>query len=153
MIKQHLCKQCGRSFMGGPRAFYCHACRAERQAQSSRDCKIRIKQGITRKLGGMDVCERCGKDYIINAAIQRFCPDCKHPHNLEHDRVGGLKYYGENKNTINPVRNVLRHVGNKICRWCNKEFSPKGTSSIYCSDNCRRSGINKAWLDRYYSKK
>lgn len=73
MLQQRVCKQCGTSFPGGPHADYCPSCRDVRRKAQKREHK---RKGAGRLLGGVDICERCGNEYIVNAGLQRFCPQC-----------------------------------------------------------------------------
>lgn len=72
-LKDRTCRTCGTTFKGGPRAWYCPTCRAERERVSRRK---RNQHPPRRKLGSIDQCENCGKDYIVNSGLQRYCPEC-----------------------------------------------------------------------------
>ena len=85
-LRMRVCRQCGIEFMGGPRAWYCPTCRIERQREQGRTCKQRQRKGQTRRLGSIDKCEICGKDYIVNSARQRYCPECAPDRIREVDR-------------------------------------------------------------------
>lgn len=147
MIQNRVCKDCGRSFQGGPRAYYCPSCRITRTEETNKQYK---RTGPQRPLGSLDKCERCGKDYIVASGLQRFCPECRPIHSAEHDRQTGLEFYHENKDRINPPRNVKRQAGIVKCIWCGKEFMPHNRSKA-CSPECRRELKNKWW--REYDKK
>lgn len=133
MIQDRICRTCGRSFKGGPRAFYCPDCRLERKREVDRKFK---QQGAKRPLGSKDICERCGKPYTVTSGLQRYCPNCQRPHALEHDRQTGIKYYHDNSDHINPSRNAKRHIGLKRCVICGKEFDAHRTRRNTCSDAC-----------------
>lgn len=68
------CKECGRIFIGGPRAWYCPDCREIRRIERERKYRI---YGNNRKLGDIDYCQNCGKEYIICSGLQKYCPACK----------------------------------------------------------------------------
>jgi hypothetical protein len=106
-----------------------------------------------RNIGSTDICERCGKDYIVAGGLQRFCPDCASAHAAEYDRVTSIEYYHANKERINPIRNERRRIGYIKCRVCNKLFDPKGTRRKECSQKCRRKYVNRRWMHNYYRKK
>lgn len=72
-LRPRTCRQCGRTFPGGPRAWYCPACRAERKRDRERAHR---RSGAQRKLGSTDLCESCGKPYIVSGGLQRYCPQC-----------------------------------------------------------------------------
>ncbi|MDF2648245.1 MAG: hypothetical protein K0Q73_4050 [Paenibacillus sp.] len=134
MIQQRVCKtsSCGRAFSGGPRAYYCPECRAERQRKQSSEYKCRKRVGTIRRHGSLDICERCGNQYTVNSGAQRFCPDCQPIHNKEYDRETALPFYHEHKDRINPVRNERRRIGLRQCASCSAEFDPEGTVRVTC---------------------
>lgn len=84
-LRPRTCKECGVTFEGGPRAWYCPRCRAERQAQQNREYKQRKQMGNTRKIGQKYPCEICGKMYILSSGLQRFCKECAEKHLKEVD--------------------------------------------------------------------
>jgi len=103
-------------------------------------------------LGSTDRCAHCGREYTVNAGIQRYCPDCGPLLIAEHDRVAGLRYYCDNKAVINPVRNERRRIGLVTCKECSKEFDPGGTRRLYCTSECKRKAKNRMWMERYYKR-
>lgn len=72
-IRPRVCRMCGQTFPGGPRAWYCPECRADRKKELARK---RRETGTLRPLKSTDICARCGKEYIVNSGRQRYCPDC-----------------------------------------------------------------------------
>lgn len=132
-IYDRICRTCGVNFKGGPRAFYCPSCRAERKRIQK---KIYNANGYSRKLGDTDYCGHCGKAYIIKSGLQRFCPECSKLHVKTVDRKRALVYYHANSATINPKRYARRRVPKRICIICGNEFQPKG-KQITCSEQCR----------------
>lgn len=139
MLQQRTCRTCSRSFEGGPRAYYCPECRAERKQATWRDFKRRKKSGDVRPLGSTDKCERCGKEYVVESGNQRFCPDCQPIHAAEYDRTTSLAFYHANKDRINPVRNERRRIDPvRTCAICEAEFLHKGTVRRTCSKECER---------------
>ncbi|MCU6709375.1 hypothetical protein M6D81_11715 [Paenibacillus sp. J5C_2022] len=102
------CRTCSVTFTGGPRAYYCPACREERKRQTTNEYKRRKQQGGVRPLGSTDKCEMCGGEYIVEGGLQRFCPKCRPVHNKEYDRATSLAYYRENRDWVNPRRYKLR---------------------------------------------
>lgn len=151
MIQDRVCRECGRSFEGGPRSYYCPYCRAERKKKASRECKARERAGITRKIGSIDRCERCGKEYQIKGSLQRFCADCKPIHTLEYDRQTSLLFYYENKDRINPPRKIKRRKRGNTCAWCGKVFDPINGNTT-CSNECKKLLSNKRTRE-YYKRK
>jgi len=144
MLQNRICKVCDIEFIGGPRAYYCESCREVRRKSSAKEYKTRKKIGMVRQIGSIDICIRCGKEYSVASGQQIFCPHCQKEHNLEHDRITGLKYYHSNKENINPIRNIRRQNGSIKCDWCGKEFISH-TKSKTCSKECQRKLKNHNW--------
>lgn len=143
-----ICRECDRSFKGGPRAYFCPDCRVERKRELWRRYVRNKRAGNVRTLGSTDKCERCGKDYTVKGGLQRFCPECQPIHAAEHDRRTSIEFYHENKERINPPRNERRRVGVRNCDWCGKEYR-RTNRSLTCSDECRRLLRNKKWNEKY----
>lgn len=112
-MQDRVCRTCQKTFKGGPRAYYCPSCRAERERESMRRYKRNKRAGNIRPLGSKDECERCGGEYTVQGGNQRFCSTCQPIHNVEHDRTTSLAFYHENKERINPPRNERRKRGRK----------------------------------------
>lgn len=148
MIQDRTCRECICSFQGGPRAYYCHTCRLERQRQQSAKGKAKERAGLTRKIGSSDICEQCKKDYEVKGGLQRFCESCQPIHSLEYDRETSLPVYYARKDELNPARNERRRLGFRNCDWCGKEHPVGVGSPTTCSDECKRLLKNKKWNDR-----
>lgn len=152
MIQTRICRTCGRSFQGGPRAYYCPECRVERQRASWRDYKRRKKTGDIRPLGSIDKCERCGKDYTVEGPNQRFCPECQPIHAAEYDRVTALAFYHANKDRINPARYERRRIDPlRACVVCGRPFEHKSTKRITCSEECAKEH-NRRMFKKYWPR-
>lgn len=101
------CRQCGAVFDGGPRAWYCPTCRRERAKEANR--RHRAKGRVAdRPLGSTDKCVRCGKEYTVRSARQKYCPDCAYEGIQEADRPMSRKWNQEHKDTYYPARNAKR---------------------------------------------
>lgn len=144
------CIQCGAAFKGGPRAWYCPECRAERIKQADREAKKRKSEGKVRKIGSTDFCKRCGKPYTVNSGKQMYCPECSEEAVKEIDRQQALEYYYENKEVINNARNIKRRVPARRCAICGKDFEAKGPKK-YCSPECAKKA-HKA-MEPIYAKR
>lgn len=129
-----ICRECGKSFQGGPRAWYCPDCRKQRE--KARAARYR-KDGYQRPLGSTDYCRHCGKPYIVQSGLQRYCKECGEENHKLVDRRQSLDYYRQHKGTINPRRNERRRVPERMCVICGKLFRPRGRQ-IVCSEQCRR---------------
>ena len=133
-LGDRVCKQCGITFLGGPRAWYCPGCRLERRRK--RDV-IRYHSGPVRHLGDTDKCVICGKGYIITGGLQKYCPDCAQTAVAEKDRQKALEWYNENKAEYNPARNEKRRVKQVACTVCGKLFDCGGKPTKVCSSECK----------------
>ena len=144
MLLDRICVRCNINFKGGPRAYFCPECRIIRRRETCNKYRARKRKGLTRKIGGIDKCERCGNNYTVEAGLQRFCIDCKLVHKLEYDRTTGLKYYHISKDISNPIRNLRRQIGPIKCYWCGKEFISH-VGSFTCSTECSKKRKNHLW--------
>lgn len=85
VVKKRVCRECGINFDGGPRAWYCPVCRAERKRKQKAEHEKRKKTGNNRLLGNTYKCEICGEDYTLESGTQRFCKKCAPIHLKEVD--------------------------------------------------------------------
>lgn len=103
-IKERECRECGKKFEGGTRAWYCPDCRVIRRRESAKKTAENRKKGALKSPGKEMVCENCGKTVIRNAPNQRFCEECGKENEKELARQQSLDYYAKNKEEINVVR-------------------------------------------------
>lgn len=131
--RKRTCQLCGVSFLGGPSAQYCSDCRLERQREQNRKYK---RLGSSRKLGSKDLCEICGKPYIVNSGTQKYCKDCADEAIKAKDRAKAMQWY--TKNTTAKERREVRRAGTApiACVICGKLFVPH-TKSRACSEQCK----------------
>ena len=140
------CRQCGREFLGGPRAWYCPECRQERRRQQAK--KFKAKRQADRSLGSIDRCVVCGKEYTVNSARQKYCPVCAYDAFRAVDRVQGRgnlkrsidKYGPEYAKQVKAKKLAARRQAKrpKVCKICGREFIPDVSRRFYCSDLCRK---------------
>lgn len=133
-IRPRACRECGTSFPGGPRAWYCPKCREIRR--KARDKRIK-QDGPKRPLGSTDLCTVCGGTYIVNSGRQRYCPGCAPAAIKEVDNRQGIEWYRANRDTYNPTRNATRRKGECVCVICWTRFPSDGTARDTCSKGCR----------------
>lgn len=153
MLIDRICKICNIQFKGYSRSFYCDTCKIVIYKERKQIYNKRVRDGNTRKLGSIDKCKMCNKDYLVNGALQQYCSDCQRLHYLDHDRVNGLKYYHANKFKINPVRNTKRRKGLLQCKICKLPLDKYGI--LYCSNTCKaiaKRSTYKKWYDKYIKK-
>lgn len=108
ILLPRICRQCGKTFDGGPRAWYCPDCRYLRQLESGRKSYYKQTHGLSLKIGSIMTCEMCGESCIRNSANQRFCEKCAIINIKNKDRQQSLDYYKKNKAKINERRYKLR---------------------------------------------
>lgn len=145
VVRDRVCKSCGSPFKGGPHASYCPACRAERQKKAHAECQRRKRLGKVRALGSIDLCEVCGKPYVVRGGLQRYCEACATEAVKAKDREQGLKTYHEGGGK--EARALLRIASNldtRICPVCGKSFPASGRKK-YCSNAC----CQKHWRDSH----
>ena len=107
VVKDRTCRQCGSTFAGGPRAWYCPACREERAKESGRRYKA---SGAFRPLGSTDICTICGKPYTVNSARQKYCPDCAYEAVRAADRPASKAWNEAHKETYYQAKNAKRNA-------------------------------------------
>lgn len=145
------CKICGAAFKGGPRAWFCPECSATRKKEQKKIYNQRAKNHTTRQIGSFDVCENCGKKYVVASGNQKYCEKCAPDMIKEIDREQSLAYYYKNKEEINPRRNQRRRVPERRCAVCGKDFKAIGPKK-YCSKECA-DAIMKPMIKNVYEKR
>lgn len=133
VLRERTCKICGVPFMGYPRSFFCPSCSAERKRQQK---KIYNQRKPARPLGSTDICEACGKLYIVNSGRQRYCPECAKEQVDKNIRAHKRKYMAENSDKSRELK-VDTRGKRYICTICGKKFE-KHTPTVTCSPECER---------------
>lgn len=144
VVRPRLCRQCGATFDGGPRAWYCPSCREER----SRAYAAEYRCGKpARKIGSTDTCERCGAEYIVAGGRQRYCKACAKEAVAEKVRPHKREYAEAHKDVMYPHKAEMRTM-NKVCVVCGKVFD-NGRNGVTCSAACaeKRKSHNQAVAD------
>lgn len=134
-IRPRTCRACGTTFDGGPRAWYCPSCRAERQKESSRRAR---KEGTKRPLGSIDHCVICGKEYVVNSARQRYCPDCAPEAYAAADREASKAWNAANDYYAKRAQSP--RSGIRLCVICGEPLPPN-SGGVTCSHECHRKRI------------
>lgn len=106
-ILPRVCRGCGVTFPGGPRAWYCPACREERKKIHDRDFKRRKRAGAVVPIGEAIRCEICGKEIVKNSGMQRYCDDCAKIHLKNVDNAQSLAWKRENLEKIKESKRKL----------------------------------------------
>lgn len=129
-IRPRTCRECGVTFDGGPRAWYCPSCRAIRQKENAKRYR---QNGPARHLGSIDRCIICGKEYVVKSGGQHYCPDCAEEAVRQLDREASKRWNAENNFYEQRARQP--RSGQKVCVICGKPISP-GTARVTCSEEC-----------------
>ena len=134
VVRLRTCRECGVQFYGGPRAWYCPECR-ERRLKTRRKM-YRSQKYSTRPLGSIDICKKCGKEYVVKAGLQVYCPECAE--NAVREKVNAHKrqYMSDNKDKYAPHKAEMRSNG-WVCAVCGKVFD-KDSATVTCSEECAR---------------
>ena len=119
MITQKICKRCGKGFQGGPRALYCPKCRKERLRERRKKYNA---NGSDRKIGSVDTCKCCGKQYTVSSGTQKYCKECAGLDVREIDKKQGLKWHGPKEivmlykggNSINKIHELTGKSHSRI---------------------------------------
>ena len=141
IIKNRTCRQCGAEFQGGPRAWYCPACREKRAAEALARHRQNKRAGKTIKIGEtVRKCEVCGEPFIMMSARQRYCERCAPAAIKAADNARGREYMAAER--ADPERNEIlkarKRVGMRKCVICGKEFvNPIGSKKRTCSEKCQ----------------
>ena len=133
VLRERTCKICGATFLGYPRSFFCSECSVGRKKQQK---KIYKQRKASRPLGSVDICENCGKEYIVNSGLQKYCTECAENRVKENIKAHKREYMAENSEKSEKLKDETR--GKRyICPICGKEFE-KHTSAATCSPECER---------------
>ena len=131
VVRSRVCRLCGKTFPGGPRAWYCPECREIRRKESAARC---AKTGTIRPLGSIDRCEICGGEYIVNSARQRYCKDCAAEAIRQNVIPHKAEYAKENMTRLKEQQKELRK-DRTVCLICGAVFTAS-TATVTCSDAC-----------------
>lgn len=104
------CRSCGCTFIGGPRAWYCPECRAERAKVASKRCKEKMKTPNHIPLGSTIQCEICGKKIIRTGSRTRYCSECGEKHLKKVDNEQSLEWKYKN---IDKIKDSKRKLSKK----------------------------------------
>lgn len=130
------CTRCGKSYVGYPKSMYCDDCRIIVQREREKRSKERKKAGKTRKIGSIDHCKNCGKEYIVNGAMQVYCPECAKVVVAEKIKKSKREYANAHK-AERKERREERRQNTKVCQICGKPFTSTQPTAT-CSPECAR---------------
>jgi hypothetical protein len=134
--------RCGTAFIGHPKSLYCERCAWEAEKEAAKKYR---DEGPKRKLGSIDKCEVCGKEYVVKSGAQRFCKDCAENAIKEKSRKRKREY---NKTVYAEKRKENRAQRVRVCMYCGAEYTDRHRSN-YCSDYCKKEAqrLSRAYWD------
>lgn len=152
VVKERICRQCGISFMGGPRAWYCPECREKRKEEAQHRYKSNKRAGKTIVIGEtVRKCAVCGEQFIMMSAQQKYCKQCADDAIKAVDNAQGRKYMSAERAI--PERNEIlkerKRLGPKKCIVCGKTYTDITGGKQVCSKRCQKilTGYNQAKCD------
>lgn len=153
VYRDAVCIDCGKHFYGHIKSKRCPECAAVARSRASREYQQRVKAGAVRKLGSMDTCQRCGKPYVVESGLQRYCPVCA-PVAVKENIIAARTAYSKEHYTSEDRARMRKHETNihRVCPVCGKEFASGTHYTKYCSDACRHQGELASWR-KYNSKR
>ena len=131
VYRERVCMDCGAVFMGYPKSKRCPSCAAA--AKRRRDANQK-RSGPARPLGSTDLCQNCGKEYIVVSGMQRYCKDCAAEATLSNVRSHKRAYNDTHKDTLYPAKTANRSY-NKVCLVCGSVFD-SDEPTVTCSPAC-----------------
>lgn len=128
-LAERTCRACGAQFSGGPRAWYCPACRAARARAAKRAHRERLARSLAVRFGSLRTCAVCGAEFAIRSARQSYCSRCAAAAVTAIDREQARTRQARLGNPHSrPVR---------VCAVCGATI-PRGRRADTCSDVCAR---------------
>lgn len=134
VLRDRVCTVCGAHYMGYPRSKYCPDCRIKIKREREKKYK---KAGAKRPLGSIDICQKCGKEYVVTSGLQKYCADCAPEAVRETIRAHKRDMAKVYNREVRPKRRKSMREGLTVCAVCGKAFTAK-TSTVTCSPECTR---------------
>lgn len=134
-----VCVDCGKPFKGKTNSFRCPDCQHLANKESHYKSK---KNGPARKLGEYDKCQNCGKPYIINGPLQKYCPDCAPI--VTRENGNRAKREKAKKQYTPEARRAEKDKRQKICVVCGKPFQAD-LPTVTCSTECSKQHYRDLW--------
>lgn len=137
-----ICMDCGRAYDGTIKTKRCPACQEKANQRHNAEYRERAKVGAQRKIGSTDLCARCGKPYVVEGGLQRYCKACAQIAFKENKqaitRKSNKEYYANSERRQEKLEaSRIKRPLTEVCPICGKQFEAKNGEK-YCSDECRR---------------
>lgn len=130
--RERTCQDCGQTFLGVPCQRRCPRCQAAADAEHNRAHK---RTGPRRPLGSIDICERCGKEYVVQSGAQRYCAACGPIARAENERTKKRREKAEERAAGIPTFHAPIVT---VCAVCGRPFHAKRYRATTCSPECKR---------------
>lgn len=119
--------------MGYPKSKRCPECQAQINRERDRTHK---RNGPVRKLGSIDICQACGKEYIVEGPTQKYCKDCG-PEQAGKNIKAHKRLYMAGIADKTAAKKAENRSYNKVCLVCGKVFDAD-TPTVTCSPECAK---------------
>lgn len=133
VYRERNCIDCKTTFMGYPKSKRCPDCQAQIDRERDRAHK---RNGPARNLGSIDICQYCGKEYIVQGSLQKYCKDCGPKQTAQNIKTHKRLYMAKISDKTAPQKAANRSY-NKVCLVCGKVFDAD-TTMVTCSPECAK---------------
>lgn len=106
-VRERVCADCGAKFMGWPRSKRCPDCQAEAKLKYDREHK---QKGSARKLGSVDICAFCGKEYTVEAGSQKYCKACAAEATRQNILAHKKEYNAKNQKRLKGIAKAKQEI-------------------------------------------
>lgn len=146
------CIDCGKLIYRPIKCIRCEACQL---AINHERHKEHQRTKPARPLGSTDICTICGKPYIVESGLQKYCPDCRETATRASIARKKNAYMAEKRKDPEAAAQMREAkqaaLSPSLCATCGKPFISK-FGSIYCCEACRKEGKRK-YYQTYDSKR
>lgn len=142
------CIDCGKLIYRPIKCIRCEACQLAINYERHKEHQ-RAKPA--RPLGSTDICTICGKPYIVESGLQKYCPDCREAATRASIARRKNAYMAEKRKDPEAAAQMREAkqaaLSPSLCATCGKPFISK-FGAIYCCEACRKAG-QKAYIREY----
>lgn len=145
------CIDCGKLIYRPIKCIRCEACQL---AINQERHKEHQRAKPARPLGSTDICTVCGKPYIVESGLQKYCPDCREAAtraSIARKKNAYMAKKRKDPEAAAQMREAKQAaLSPSLCATCGKPFISK-FGAIYCCEACRKEGRRK--YDKTYDSK
>lgn len=146
------CSDCGKLIYRPIKCIRCEACQLAINQERHKEYQ-RAKPA--RPLGSTDICTICGKPYIVESGLQKYCPNCREAATRASIARKKNAYMAEKRKDPEAAAQMREAkqaaLSPSLCATCGKPFISK-FGAIYCCEACREVGKRK-YYQTYDSKR